>query len=516
MTLLRPALLSLCLVLSAPALAPAQPAGALPDDIAAAFAARDYVTARTALAPLAAQDGQGLAQFRLGALLVQGQGGARDIEGGIALLEQARDNKIDAAGVLLARMFLTGQSAGVDRDPARAAAYLGPLAEDGAAEAQYYLALLHDSGAGVPQDAERATTLFRAAATQGHTEAQYELSKRLSRGDESPEATAEAARWLAAAAEGGHVEAQYFLAFAFDTGNGLAPDKEAALNWYRRAAEGGLPIAQRTLGTKHLMGSDGAAQDAAEALRWLNAAAEAGDPGAMMNLALAYGGAGGVPVDDRAAATWLDRASEAGLGQASYLLGQYIETGRASGTPDLKTAARYYRLAGEQGQQDGPVRLGVLTAQGALDGIVPPHMAVDWVVLAAVRGEDAARGWLRTQADQDLRAAQAALGQLLLDTDGDAGAALPYLMRAAETGDVPSQFRLATLYATGNGTDLDYVQAHAWFNIAATRGHAEAGAQRDVLGKLMTPDQVSAAQAQVRTFFDTALERVPATARTQP
>ena len=105
MTLLRLALLSLCLVLTAPSLASAQPAGALPDDIAAALAARDYVTARTALAPLAAQDGQGLAQFRLGALLVQGQGGARDIAGGIALLEQARDNDIDAAGVLLARML---------------------------------------------------------------------------------------------------------------------------------------------------------------------------------------------------------------------------------------------------------------------------------------------------------------------------------------------------------------------------------------------------------------------------
>ncbi|MBY5935566.1 SEL1-like repeat protein [Tateyamaria omphalii] len=516
MTLLRPALLSLCLVLTAPGMTSAQPADALPDDIAAALSAQDYVTARTALTPLSAQDGQAWAQFRLGVLLVQGQGGPRDIEGGIALLEQALEGGTSAAGTLLARMFLTGQGAGVDRDPARAAGYLGPLAEEGVAEAQYYLALLHDSGAGVPQDAERALTLLRAAATQGHTDAQYDLSKRLSRGEESPEATAEAVRWLAAAAEGGHVEAQYFLAFALDTGNGIAPDKPAALNWYRRAAEGGMPIAQRTLGTKHLLGSDGAAQDAGEALRWLNAAAEAGDPGAMMNLALAYGGAGAVPVDDAAAATWLDRASEAGLGQASFLLGQYIETGRGMGAPDVKTAARYYRLAGEQGYQDGPVRLGTLVAEGALDGIVPPHMAVDWVVMAAAEGADAARGWLRTQADQDLRAAQAALGALLLDTDGDATRALPYLARAAETGDVPAQFRLATLYATGNGTALDYVQAHAWFNIAATRGHAEAGAQRDVLGKLMTPDQVSAAQAQVRTFFDTASDRIPAAARTQP
>jgi len=491
----------------------------LPDTVISALEARDYTTARTALTPLA-QDADNLtAQFRLGALLLQGQGGPRDTEQAVALLTKAAKAGHAPAGLLMARAYLTGGSIGVTRDPARAAALLDPLATTGNADAQFYLAALVANGQGVEQDPARAIVLLRGAAKQGHTDAAYELSKVLSRTPEADTATAEALEWLTVAANGGHVEAQYFLAHALDTGQGATADKAAALGWYRRAADAGLPIAQRALGTKYLAGQDGTEQNPDEALRWLTAAAQAGDPGGMLNLALAYGGAGGVKQDDAAALHWLKQASNAGLVRATFLLGRYTEAGRGT-EANPREAALLYRTASEQGHPEAGARIGQLIGQRLLDNDMPPHMGIPWALMAAEQGDAGARAWLAEKANTDgLRQAQASYGYLLLNTDKDPAGALPYLTAAAQTGDVPSQFQIGTLYATGNGVDLNYEQAHAWFNIAATSGHAAAATQRDALGNLMTPDQISAAQDITRTFFATASDRLPANVakqRTQP
>ncbi|WP_299146605.1 hypothetical protein [uncultured Tateyamaria sp.] len=490
----------------------------LPDTVVAALEARDFTTARAALMPLAEDADNLTAQFRLAALLLQGQGGPRDTDGAVAMLRAAAEAGYAPAGLLLGRIHLTGGSTGVDRDPAQAAAILDPFATNGNAEAQYYMALLLAHGEGVAQDTDRALMLLRGAADQDHTEAQYELSKVLSRGPDAQDSAQEALKWLTAAASNGHVEGQYFLALAFDMGNGVQMDKPAALDWYRRAAEGGLPIAQRTLGTKYLTGQDDTDPNPDEALRWLTAAAEAGDPGGMMNLAMAYGGTGGVPQNDAAALQWLQKASDSGLARATFVLAHYAETGRGMAA-DVREAALLYRKANEQGHADAGTRLGQLVGQGLLDTHMPPHMAVSWARLAAENGDDGARNWLMKRADDALRPAQAAYGHLLLHLDKDAATALPYLTAAAQTGHVASQFEIGTLYATGNGVDLNYEQAHAWFNIAATSGHAAATTQRDALGNLMTPDQISAAQDITRTFFATASDRLPANVakqRTQP
>lgn len=65
---------------------------------------------------------------------------------------------------------------------------------------------------------------------------------------------------------------------------------------------------------------------------------------------------------------------------------------------------------------------------------------------------------------------------------------------AGSRGDVASQFRLAQLYEQGLGTPQDFVQAHRWYNIAASQGHAEALEARDALARRLTPDQLAEAQ----------------------
>ena len=72
--------------------------------------------------------------------------------------------------------------------------------------------------------------------------------------------------------------------------------------------------------------------------------------------------------------------------------------------------------------------------------------------------------------------------------------ALGHWREAAEAGDERAMFALARLYRQGLGVLQDYVEAHKWFNIAASRGEAKAAAERDALAAKMTPQQVAAAQ----------------------
>jgi hypothetical protein len=65
---------------------------------------------------------------------------------------------------------------------------------------------------------------------------------------------------------------------------------------------------------------------------------------------------------------------------------------------------------------------------------------------------------------------------------------------AGSQGDVTSQFRLAQLYEQGLGAPQDFVEAHRWYNIAASLGHAEARKARDELGTRFTTDQLAEAQ----------------------
>ena len=65
---------------------------------------------------------------------------------------------------------------------------------------------------------------------------------------------------------------------------------------------------------------------------------------------------------------------------------------------------------------------------------------------------------------------------------------------AGSQGDITSQFRLAQLYERGLGVPQDFVQAHRWYNVAASQGHAEARSDRDALGARLTAEQLAEAQ----------------------
>ena len=65
---------------------------------------------------------------------------------------------------------------------------------------------------------------------------------------------------------------------------------------------------------------------------------------------------------------------------------------------------------------------------------------------------------------------------------------------AADAGDRRAMLELGRLYRQGLGVVQDYVEAHKWLNLAASRGEAAALEERDALAAQMTPAQVAMAQ----------------------
>jgi TPR repeat protein len=53
----------------------------------------------------------------------------------------------------------------------------------------------------------------------------------------------------------------------------------------------------------------------------------------------------------------------------------------------------------------------------------------------------------------------------------------------------------------GEGAPQDYVMAHMWYNLAAASGKLPgAAARRDLIAKMMTPDQIAEAQRMAREW----------------
>ena len=77
-------------------------------------------------------------------------------------------------------------------------------------------------------------------------------------------------------------------------------------------------------------------------------------------------------------------------------------------------------------------------------------------------------------------------------------------VQAADPENTAAQFDLGVKYATGQGVPQDYVQAHMWFNLAASRSTGEmredAVERRDQIANEMTPDQLAEAQRLAREW----------------
>ncbi|MCX7676359.1 MAG: hypothetical protein N2Z59_03170 [Alteraurantiacibacter sp.] len=90
-------------------------------------------------------------------------------------------------------------------------------------------------------------------------------------------------------------------------------------------------------------------------------------------------------------------------------------------------------------------------------------------------------------------------------TPADTGAAdmlVAECLAAAATGEVSAYFDLGVIYSTGShGINADLIEAHKWFNIAASRGHEEAACCRADVAEEMTAREIAEAQRRAREWL---------------
>jgi uncharacterized protein len=74
----------------------------------------------------------------------------------------------------------------------------------------------------------------------------------------------------------------------------------------------------------------------------------------------------------------------------------------------------------------------------------------------------------------------------------------------AQNNEAVDLFLNGLKFSTGVEVDLDYVEAHKWFNLAALNGNVEARDRRRELAEIMTENQISAAQKAARDWLSRA------------
>ena len=87
-------------------------------------------------------------------------------------------------------------------------------------------------------------------------------------------------------------------------------------------------------------------------------------------------------------------------------------------------------------------------------------------------------------------------------TDGPVDLAIAAYLADAAAGDIAALFNLGVAYSTGSsGAQCDLIEAHKWFNLAASRGHEEAAWCRADVSDEMTAREIAEAQRRARQWL---------------
>lgn len=82
-------------------------------------------------------------------------------------------------------------------------------------------------------------------------------------------------------------------------------------------------------------------------------------------------------------------------------------------------------------------------------------------------------------------------------------------LAAATCGDDDALFDLGVAFSTGShGIASDMIEAHKWFNLAASRGHEEASFCRADIADEMTAREIAEAQRRAREWLAAGLREV--------
>lgn len=222
----------------------------------------------------AANGGIAVAKYKLGKMLLNGDGVEKDIVKAVEWLKQAALEENEFAEYALGRLFLKGEE--VEKDIFAAEEYLLKSASRGNKYAAYLLGKEYLSGENFGKDTGKAVEYLELAAEKDFEPAEYVLGKLYLKGEEIGKDAVNAEKYLLKAAEHGNKFAEYILGKEYLSGENFPKDVQKAIEHLKRAAENGLNFAEYELGKIYLFGND-IPKDTETALEYLKSAAASGN-----------------------------------------------------------------------------------------------------------------------------------------------------------------------------------------------------------------------------------------------
>lgn len=233
-------------------------------------------------------------------------GTKEDFEQALEWTQKAARSGFREAQMTLAGLYYYGGKH-VERDAAKARMWFERAAEQGSAEARFFLGEIYAQGDGVERDVDRAVKEWSLAAQKGVAEAEYRLGLFYMEGGRDLE---QGIARLRSAAERAQTDAALALGKLYARGAAsLGPDMKEAAKWYLCAAEGGSVQGQYVYGLMCLTGS-GVPRDEKQGLAWLRLSAGRDYLPAVRQLSKCYRLGEGVEADASQADAWAERARE--------------------------------------------------------------------------------------------------------------------------------------------------------------------------------------------------------------
>jgi len=131
--------------------------------------------------------------------------------------------------------FSSGVAAFEAKNFSQAMQLLNPYAEEGDAEAQFRVAIMHQNGLGVVANPMAAYKWMKASAEQGLAMAQHSLGFMYMEGECVDQNGEKAVEWFTKAADQGLVGSLTTLAMMYEEGKGIERDPEKARELYKKA-----------------------------------------------------------------------------------------------------------------------------------------------------------------------------------------------------------------------------------------------------------------------------------------
>lgn len=229
------------------------------------------------------------------------------------------------SGNAVAQRWLGGYWS-IKQDSSKAIYWYKKSAEQGNAEAEWFLGLRYAHGKGVPQNYPKANYWFKKAAVQGGSagrgarlalDSEHEHTNTGTQAD-LPAKVALRGNMDAMKAHG-NAASENNLGADYYKGQGVPQSYAKADYWFRKAAVQGNVDAESNLGNSYYFGY-GMAQDYAKAIYWFRKAAAHGNVDAEINLGQAYYYGYGVPQDCARVIYWFRKAAGQGSATAQHNL----------------------------------------------------------------------------------------------------------------------------------------------------------------------------------------------------